>query len=119
MERGSVSKKHRQGGLATLSLADVRKRAERAAEEGRYQQALELAKQIHKEEPTPANKQYLLKTYLGRARQLRERGYERDAANVLRVALGLGDQTSVWLEEAARELAACGDATNALAVTQR
>ena len=57
-----MAKKPKHHAVSHLSLADLRVRANRAAQEGRYQQALELVKQIHKAEPTPANKELLRNT---------------------------------------------------------
>ena len=54
-----MSKKNKHRGSPNISVPDLRPRIERAAHEGRYQQALELAKQLHKFEPTPAHKELL------------------------------------------------------------
>ena len=87
--------------------------------EGRYQQALELAKQLYKYEPISANKELLKSIYLGRARQLRSQGYLRDAVTVLTVALQLDGASPDWLKEAAQELAACGAGAEALKLLNR
>ena len=113
-----VAKKPKHHAVLHLSLADLRARADRAAREGRYQQALELVKQIHKAEPTPANKELLGKTYLGRARQLRGQGYVRDAITVLQVASELDGQPHGWAEQLAEEFAACGEARRAMELLQ-
>ncbi len=82
--------------------------------EGRFQQGLELAKQLHKFEPTPAHKELVRRAYLGRARQLRVQGQTRDAATVLRAALAFDRGASAWLERIAAELALVGEVKEAL-----
>src|ERR1051326_6699820 len=99
--------------------AEIKPRIERAQREGRFQQALELTKQLCKLEATPEHKQLLLSVYLGRARQLRGQGATRDAANVLGVALQLGDGMPEWLQEVAQELSACGEMGLAMAVLKQ
>jgi tetratricopeptide (TPR) repeat protein len=99
--------KHRHAALA--SPVELRPRIDRATREGRFQQAVELAKQLYKYEPTPDHKTLLLQTYLGRARQLRGTGYNRDAVTVLNAGLAVDGADVAWLEQAALELAAAGD----------
>ena len=82
--------------------------------EGRFQQALELTKQLYKAEPTPAHQEMLRQAYLGRARQLRTQGQIRDAVTVLHAALAVDRTTPVWLEQVAEELARCGEVNRAL-----
>src|SRR5262249_29638026 len=98
---------------------ELRPRIDRASREGRFQQALELAKQLYRYEPTPAHKELLLQTYLGRARQLRSTGYTRDAVTVLNAGLQQDGTALAWLEQAALELAACGDVGGALRLLAR
>ena len=69
-----------------------------------------LAGGAYKYEATPENKDRLLKIYLGRARQLRTTGYLRDAATVINAALNVDGADTAFLEQAAHELALCGDA---------
>src|SRR5438094_436927 len=95
----------------------IKARAERAMQEGRFQQALELTKQVYKAEPTPAHQELVRGAYLGRARQLRTAGHARDAAAVLRAALAFDGTTPAWLEQVALELARCGEVQEALALT--
>jgi tetratricopeptide (TPR) repeat protein len=111
-----VAKKGKQHKGVTFAPAELQPRIERASNEGRYQQALDLAKQLYKYEPTPANKELLLRTYLGRARQLRTSGYVRDAVTVLEVALTHAGKEGRWLKEIAHELSACGAGARALAL---
>jgi tetratricopeptide (TPR) repeat protein len=86
--------------------------------EGRFQQALELAKQAYKQEPTSARLDLLKKAYLGRAKQLREQGHGQDAAITLEAALRI-DAGPAWLEQVARELAQSGAARLALELAER
>ena len=92
-----------------VSSAALRGRAERAMQEGRFQQGLELAKQLHKSEPTPAHQDLVRRAYLGRARQLRNQGHTRDAAAVLRAALAFDHAAPAWLGQVAAELAQVGE----------
>jgi tetratricopeptide (TPR) repeat protein len=98
---------HNQGSTYT---ADAKARIERTRREGRYQQALELVKQLYKYEPTPDHLELLKDTYVQRALQLHGMGAVRDAATVLEVASRLDEKNRAWLERLAKEMARCGDA---------
>jgi len=111
-----VSKKHKHHQTSTYSPADLRPRIDRARQEGRFQQALELTKQLHKYEPTPANLELLKEVYLGRARQLRNQGQTRDALTVLEVALRLDGASPAWIDRLAQEMALCGEIGRTLAL---
>jgi tetratricopeptide (TPR) repeat protein len=102
-----------------LSPQELKARIERASREGRFQQALELAKQLHKAEPTAAAEQLLKNTYLGRARQLRGQGMVKDAISVLQFAAQMGDGPPGWLKEVADELSLCGKGQEALALARQ
>ena len=110
-----AKKKHRAPAAQPLPI--LKGRAEKAIREGRFQQALDLAKQVHKAEPTPAHLDMLCQAYLGRARQLRTQGQTRDAVTVLHVALTLDRTTPAWLGRVAEELARCGETRQALELT--
>ncbi len=71
------------------SPRELRPRLDRASREGRFQQALELAKQLYRHEPTPANRDLLLDAYLSRASQLRGAGCPHDAITVLNAGLNV------------------------------
>jgi tetratricopeptide (TPR) repeat protein len=115
-ERVSRHKKH-HGSLATAPT-DLRSRVQRAATEGRFQTALDLAKQLVKQDPTPQNAELLKTIQLGRARQLRSQGMTQDARNLLTNAAA--QQTDpLWLEQAAEELARCGDPSGAQVLLNR
>jgi thioredoxin-like negative regulator of GroEL len=114
-----VPKKHKHHQSASSSPADLRPRIERARQEGRFQQALDLSKQLHKYEPTPAHLELLKDVYLGRARQLRGQGHSRDALTVLDAALRLDGATPAWLERLAEEMALCGAAASALTLLEK
>ena len=98
---------------------ELRERVERAASEGRFQTALDLAKQLNKQEPEPASSALLVRCYFGRARQLREQGATRDAATVLETAVQHVGTDPVRLLEIAEELARVGELSKALAIFAR
>jgi tetratricopeptide (TPR) repeat protein len=104
-----VSKKHKHHQTSTYSPQELRRRIDRARHEGRFQHALELTKQLHKYEPTPANLELLKEVYLGRARQLRNQGQTRDALTVLDVAARLDSGSPEWQVRLAQEMALCGE----------
>lgn len=109
-----MSKKHKQH-AAPLTSAALRERVQRAESEGRTQQALELAKQLYKQEPTPAHLDILKQVYLTRAKHLRLQGYSRDAGTVLEAAVTVvGADDTAWLEKVVEELAAAGHTDRAL-----
>jgi tetratricopeptide (TPR) repeat protein len=88
-------------------------------QEGRYQHALELVKQLYKAEPTSAHHELVKETYVQRAVQLRSQGYTRDAATVLDAASRLDDKNPAWLEKLATEMAQCGDVARSLELMKR
>jgi tetratricopeptide (TPR) repeat protein len=112
-----VSKKQHYHPSA-LSPADLRPRIERARQEGRFQQALDLAKQLHKHQPTPAHLELLKEMYIGRACQLRGQGQVRDALTVLEAALRVDETAPAWRERLAEEMALCGEVRRALALAE-
>jgi tetratricopeptide (TPR) repeat protein len=110
-----VSKKRKGRGTGVAIPAEIRFRADKAIREGRFQAALELARELFKREPTPAHQELIRSCQLGRARELRRQGKPRDAATVLQVALEApGPHPAEWLSQVAEELAACGQAGAAL-----
>jgi tetratricopeptide (TPR) repeat protein len=111
-----LSKKHKTNHVAVRSTDELKARVQRARSEGRFQQALELAKQLHKAEPTPAHRELLKEVYLGRAHQLRAQGHARDAATVLEAAARLEESDPAWLERLAAELARLGEGARAQAL---
>ncbi len=112
-----MSKKHHKP--APPSAVDLKARVERTRHEGRYQQALELVKQLYKAEPTPAHLELVKDTYLQRAGQLRSQGYTRDAATALEAASRLDEKNPLWLEKLAGELAQCGDVARSAELLKR
>ena len=104
-----MATKHGKHARSTATAPDLHARVERALNDQRFQNALELAKQLYKSEPTPANADLLCKVSLGRARQLRSQGYSRDALVILNNAKALPLQNVALKREIAQELAACGD----------
>jgi tetratricopeptide (TPR) repeat protein len=113
-----VSQRMKQRPRSDLSLAKTKARAEKAAREGRFQQALELAKQLYASEPSQAHKESLFNAYLGRARQLLGQGQTRDAAIVLGNAVPLAEGMPAWAEQVATEYAACGQLELALKLVE-
>lgn len=111
-----TKKKHKKHGGGIPPADDLRARVNRAASEGRFQHALELAKQLYKGNPSSEHRALLHTVYLGRARQLRQQGSTRDAATVLQAALQPPGLTPEWKSQIAAELAACGEAAAALAL---
>jgi tetratricopeptide (TPR) repeat protein len=96
---------------ALRSTTDLEARVRKALREDRSQQALELAKQLDRQEPTPAHRQLLVEAYLSRARHLRQQGYTRDAQDVLETGAARGTLEGIdrkWLEKFAEEFAALG-----------
>ena len=89
--------------------------------EGRFQAALELSKELFKQQPTSAHRELVQSCYLGRARELRTRGMTRDAAAVLQTALQFDatSQSPAWLEKIAEELAQCGQTAQVLPLLNR
>src|SRR5260221_12506813 len=98
--------------------SDLRRRIDKSMREGRFQNALDLGKQLFKYEPTPEHRELLLRCYLGRAAQLRDQGATRDAATVLEVASKyVGDEPEVQVRFA-EELARVGATPQALQMLQ-
>jgi tetratricopeptide (TPR) repeat protein len=89
-------------------------RIARARAEGRTQQALELTRQLHKQEPSPLHDELLRQVLLERGNQLAQQGHTRDAAVVFTNALSLNGAPEFRAKMAER-LAECGDAAHALA----
>ncbi len=113
----SVARRPKFSRPASASLPDLLTRVRRAETEGRFQQALELAKSLYKQDPSPPHKELLQRVTLGRARQLRAQNHTRDALTALENAVAL-DSNRAWHEEVAQELAACGGVVRALALLQ-
>jgi tetratricopeptide (TPR) repeat protein len=107
-----LPKKHHPHARA-VTPADLKARVLRTRAEGKYQQALELVKQLHKAEPTAENFELLKDTYFRRAGQLRASGYPREAAAVVLVAASLDEKNPAWLEQLAAEMTLCGDVARA------
>ncbi len=107
-----AKKKHRTPIAPPWSV--IKRRAEKAIREGRFQQALDLVKQVHKAEPTPAHLELLRQAYLGRTRQLRTQGQTGNALTVLNAALMVDNTAPAWLEQVAEEMARCGEVKRAM-----
>jgi tetratricopeptide (TPR) repeat protein len=114
-----LANKHKHGSAGPVSTADLKARIDRTRREGKYQQALELVKQLHRAEPTAAHLDLLKDTYFQRAVQLRSQGYSRDAATVLEVAARLDEKNPDWLGKLAAEMARCGEVARAQALASQ
>jgi tetratricopeptide (TPR) repeat protein len=88
-------------------------RIEKALTEKRTQQALELAKIVYRQAPTPANQELLKRASLARARDLATSGHDRDAAVILGNLAAL-DNNPEFLADLAVGLADSGDPARAL-----
>src|SRR5262245_29158783 len=119
--RSPLSRKHKPYKPGPASPQEVRHRLDRARHEGRSQAALELSKELFKQQPTPAHRDLVRTCYLQRAKQLRSQNLGRDAAAVLQTALqfSAADQPPEWLEKVAEELTLCGHAAQALPLLDR
>jgi tetratricopeptide (TPR) repeat protein len=113
-----LARKFQSAATAGMTLSQVKFRLARALNEGRFAQALDLAKQVYKAEPVATNQETLFNAHLGRARELRTQNKPRDAAATLQDAVGLLDANPGLLLPLAEELAACGEARQALTLVQ-
>ena len=102
---------HTREAISPAKLVD---RVQLALQQGRSQNALELAKSLVKQEPTAAHQDLLKRAYLARGRELRERGAERDSVIVLKAALVAQGDDPAWVLQVAEELARSGAAREAL-----
>src|SRR5581483_4934919 len=109
-----MANKHKHRAPEVITSGELKTRVERALQEGRFQHALDLGKQLYKHDPSPEKRDLLLDIDLRRGQQLRKQGYVRDALQVLDRALELGNTEPRWLDRIAEELAACGEARRAL-----
>jgi tetratricopeptide (TPR) repeat protein len=105
-------------GTVVHSSTDIHGRIDKAINEGRFQTALELAKQLYKQETTPGHGDLLFRCHLGRARELLGRGATRDAATVLNNALAHAGIDSAKQMQVAEELMACGEIQRALQILE-
>jgi tetratricopeptide (TPR) repeat protein len=103
-----VSKHSKFKKATPQSPSSIKPRIDRAIHEGRFQQALELAKQLYKYEPTPVHLALLKKVYLGRGKELRDRGATQDAATLYEAAVRIDAADAAWVDQLAVELARCG-----------
>ncbi len=88
-------------------------RIARARQEGRSQHALELARQLYKQEPTEAHRELVRQVTLERGLELQQMGHFRDAATVYVNARSLAGSPEFDATLATR-LAACGKLAEAL-----
>src|SRR5262249_49021072 len=103
----------------SISPPELRGRVDRATRDGKFQTALDLARQLVRAEPTPENRTRLANCYLGRARQLLETGSPQDALVCLELGLPHAGDDPPFLVRFAEELARCGEVRRALDLLQR
>jgi tetratricopeptide (TPR) repeat protein len=103
----------------TAFATDLPGRVERALSEGRSKQALELAKVLFHQEPTPEHRELVRRAYLDRGRELRERGAGRDSLIVLKAAADSQGDDPAWLVRLAEQLILSGGIAEALALLTR
>jgi tetratricopeptide (TPR) repeat protein len=113
-----LSKKHKHHAWMP-SGGDLAARIERTRREGRYQQALDLVKQLHRAEPTVEHLELLKDTYLKRAEQLSAQGYLRDAATTLEAASRLDEKNLSWLGKLVESMGRTGDIPKTLDLLTR
>jgi tetratricopeptide (TPR) repeat protein len=88
-------------------------RVDKALREHRTQQALDLARMLYKQEPSPQHKELLKHATLARARDLAGQGKTRDAGDLFNNA-ALLDNSPVFLAEIGQDLARTGHISKAL-----
>lgn len=98
--------------------ATTRQRVEKALREQRAQHALQLARELYKQQPTAEYRDLLKQASLARGRELAQQGKHTDAAEVFLHAAQLAPEPAI-LVEAARALAATGQLTRALALREQ
>jgi tetratricopeptide (TPR) repeat protein len=96
-----------------LSARPLPERIAKARREGRTQQALELARQLFKDEPADAQRDLVRQVTLERGTELQLAGHYRDAAILYASALSLAGSPDFDAALALR-LAACGNLTDGL-----
>jgi tetratricopeptide (TPR) repeat protein len=113
-----LKKKHKHHAPA-ITGPELKVRVERTRKEGRYQQALDLAKQLHRAEPTAEHLELLKDTYQKRADQLHSQGYSRDAATTLEAASRIDENNAAWLSRLAAQMGRYGDIAKTLDLIAR
>ena len=75
--------KHRHDAAAAASPAVLAERGAQAMQLGRFKEAVEIFKQLSRQDPQPQWSDRLAEAYAGRARALAEKGMFKEAAIVL------------------------------------
>ena len=96
----------------------LEEKLQRARGEGRMQTALDLAKQIAKQTPTPENQKLLRDVSLERGEQLLREGKDKEAAVVFGNTLKLGADADVQARIGVR-FAQAGDLASAISLMER
>ena len=94
-------------------MVPLAERIAKARHEGRTQQALELARQLYKSDPTAEHLDLLRQATFERGQHLQNQGNLKDAATVFANAVDMGGPAE-FHSRLAEKLAACGAAPQAL-----
>jgi tetratricopeptide (TPR) repeat protein len=108
-------KKHKQPQLVDRPLSE---RIATARQQRQTQLALDLTRQLSKQQPTEEHQELLRQVTLERGRDLQERGMTKDAATVYANLLTMGG-TPEFQAVVAERLAGCGAVTPALALIEQ
>lgn len=115
----SKHKKKRKRGHKSISERPLNSRVQRALNEGRTQQALDLAKTLYKQEPTQPNRELLANATLSRARELVGKGAYRDVRVLLDNAIAHCEGREDILSEIGVLMACCADGYAALQIAEK
>lgn len=100
------------------ALAFLPQRIDRARREGRYQQALELSRQLYKQDPSEVNLGLLRQATFERGQQLESQKQIKEAATVYGNAAEMGGAPD-FQRQVVERLAACGAAAQAQALAAK
>ena len=93
---------------------ELKKRIARTKTEGKFQQGLELARELFKAAPSAEHRQLLKEMSLGRAQQLHQQNANRDALTLLEAARRIEPDNPAWLAQIAELMARCGGIQQAM-----
>ena len=111
-----VAHKSKTRGTATSSVP-LSERIVRARYEGRFQHALELARQQYKQDPSEANLALVRQVSFERGQQLQAQGQLTEAATVFGNCVDMGGPPE-FQRKLAEKLAACGNLSRSLTLMQ-
>ena len=93
-------------------------RISRARREGRFQQALELSRQFHKQNPAEESMALLRQVSFERAEQLQSQGHYQEAAQMFRNIIEMGG-TAEFQRKLIEKLASCGVVADAMKLAEK